>query len=140
VQEPRPKDLKARICVAGTLAKERVIRESGAIPMRDFRERLDIGRDDKFVVALTHGSAHPVIFFSSNEDNLVWIPNDILAADVPNEESPIGKTDLIFRAEALGALLRLHIGAAQILDKADRRLNERGARLPGCVLPTRAAE
>ena len=140
VQETRPQDLRSQISPAGTLAKKRVISKSGSIPMCDFREHCNIGRDDELVIALTNGRAHAVVFSSSNEDDLVWIANDILAADVPNEESPIWKADLIFRAEVLGAFVRMHAAAAQVLNQTDPRLQEGSTRFPGCILPVRAPD
>src|SRR5438128_1143276 len=57
--------------------------------------------------------AHPVLLTAGDEQRLVRVADDVVVADMPDEEAPIGKRELELGREALGA--EAHGGPAYIV-------------------------
>ena len=86
--------------------------------MRNLGEHLAIGCDDQFCITVTN-PAHAKRFSAPNEHHLVGIANDVVVADVPDEETAVRQADLKVAAEPFRSLSRTQALAGEILDEPD---------------------
>src|SRR4029450_2202885 len=108
-----------------------------------FTEQGDVGRDDQFAVPAPRPFAQPEGLAARHEQHLIRVPDHIVLADVPDEQSAVRKTDLELRREPLRTDVVADAWRLQVLDHCQRRLKNacsrrRGAhgRVPCCPRPT----
>src|SRR5438128_9527070 len=87
--------------------------------------------------------AHAVLLTAGDEERLVRVADDVVVADMPDEEAPIGKRELELGREALGAFADRFSRFTNVFDQADGEIEEAraGRRMAsidvGPHLPTR---
>ena len=86
VLEPCAKALQMWLGATRPLAEERVLDQRLARAVRNLGENLAIGGDDQLGITVTN-PAHAKRFSAPDEHDLVGIANDVVVADVPDEET-----------------------------------------------------
>ena len=89
---------------------------------RDLGEDLPIRRDDHLGVAAGQRLAEPKGLTARDEEHLVRVGDDVFAANVPDEQTAVGQTDLEVRRETFRARVPPRTRRAQRLDQPDGRL------------------
>src|SRR6267143_4333955 len=74
-------------------------------------------------VATPHRMAHPVFLTAGDEERLVRVADDVVVADMPDEEAPIGERELEPWREALGAFAD-RSSFTDVFDQADGEIEE----------------